>query len=69
MQKIDAQYAECEADIIDASGGDIELTSTGTVNDPKCLSGHTCFRVWITAQASAVYLGDTEGDEAAASCP
>jgi len=69
MQKLDEQYSECEADVIDASGGDIELTSTAAVADPKCLSGNTCIRVWITTQASAVYNGDTDGEEAAASCP
>ena len=74
MVKLDDEYAECEADIIDASGGDIELTSTATVDDPKCLqgpNGATCFRVWIVTRNSAVYNGDTDGEEGpgGANCP
>lgn len=70
MQKLDEQFAECEADVVDASGGEIELTSTGGGSDPKCASGSTCFRVWMIATdaAAGAYLGDTDGDENG-SCP
>lgn len=69
LAKLDNQYSECEADVIDASTGDIELTSAATVSDPKCLDGNTCMRVWMITQPSAQYLGDTDGEEAAAACP
>lgn len=69
LQKLDEQFSECEADIIDATGGTVELTSTAAGTDPKCVSGSTCFRVWVLAKAAAAgaYNGDTDGDEAA--CP
>lgn len=67
MQKLDDQFAECEADVIDASGGDVSLTSTATT--AICPDNSTCFRVWIIARPSAedAYNGDADGDEA--SCP
>lgn len=67
MQKIDDQFSECEADIVDATGGNIELTSTAGASDPKCLEGFVCMRVWLVTKNSAVYNGDAGGDEAA--CP
>jgi len=69
LQKLDDQFSECEADIIDASAADIDLTSTAGVDDPVCVSGETCFRVWMTIQNTAIYNGDTDGEENAASCP
>lgn len=64
LQKLDDNFSECQADIIDASGGNIELTSTATIADPKCPSGSTCFRVWIIMQDTlAKFDGDTDGDE------
>ncbi len=68
VQKLDDQFSECEADIIDASAGDVELLS-GDPGDPICPDGSTCFRVWVITQSTAVYNGDTDGEEAAASCP
>lgn len=67
MQKLDDQFAECEADVIDATGGDVSLTSAAS--DAICHDKHTCFRVWILARPSAenAYNGDTDGDEG--SCP
>lgn len=67
MEKLDDQFSECEADIIDASGGAVELTSTAAGSDPKCANTKTCFRVWIVTQSSATYNGDAGGDEAG--CP
>lgn len=70
VQKLDDQFSECEADIIDASSGDIELLS-GDPGAPICPDGSTCFRVWVITQSSAVYNGDTDGEEApaGANCP
>lgn len=69
MAKLDDEFAECEADVIDASGAQKELTSTGNASDPKCPGGSTCFRVWlvIKSSASGAYNGDTDNDET--SCP
>jgi len=67
LRKLDEQFSECEADVIDASASQRELTSTAAGADPKCTAGRYCFRVWMIARPSNVYLGDTEGDEA--SCP
>lgn len=69
MAKLDDEFAECEADVIDASAAQREMTSTEAGTDPKCPLGSTCFRVWMVIQPSATdaYKGDTEGDEV--SCP
>lgn len=66
LSKLDDQFSECEADIINASAGSINLTSAGG-SGPYCGIGYYCFRVWITSQTSNIYPGDTDGDEAA--CP
>lgn len=71
MQKLDDQFAECEADVIDGSSGVVDMTSgaESDPNPPSCADGSTCFRVWViaTAAAAGAYNGDTDGDEA--SCP
>jgi len=72
MEKLDDEFAECEADIIDASAAAVELTTTADATlDPKCPLGSTCFRVWLIAldpvPANTAYNGDVVGDEA--SCP
>ena len=71
LQKLDDQHSECEADVIDASAAQVELTSTAGGSDPKCSNGSTCFRVWIITKATAFYGGDTDGEEGAggANCP
>ena len=63
MTKLDDNYSECQADVIDATAADVELTSAAGVSDPKCLSGNSCFRLWMIIQPSAVYNGDTDGEE------
>lgn len=68
LQKLDDEFSECEADIIDASAGDVELISAAS-GDPICPDGSTCFRVWVIANPSNVYNGDTDGEELAAACP
>lgn len=73
LQKLDDEFSECEADIIDATGGEEELTSTAALDDPKCPSGSKCFRLWLITNpsASGAYNGDTDGEEGAggANCP
>ena len=69
LTKLDEDFSECQADVIDASSGDVDLTSTSGASDPVCESGETCFRVWILINSTAVYNGDSDGEEAAASCP
>lgn len=66
LYKLDEQYAECEADVIDARGGAVDLDSDAEV---ECASGYLCLRVRMVINSSAVYNGDTDGEEAAASCP
>jgi hypothetical protein len=69
LQKLDDDFSECQADVIDASNAQRELTSTAASDDPKCPSGSVCFRVWLIIQPSAVYTGDTDGEETAVPCP
>lgn len=66
LQKLDDQFAECEADIVDAMtpNANVNMTSDGSV---FCAAGFKCFRVWLVANPSNVYLGDTDGDEVG--CP
>lgn len=64
LAKLDDQFSECEADVVDASTTARNLLSTAGI---QCALGYYCFRVWMIAQTSNVYLGDTDGDEAA--CP
>lgn len=66
LQKLDDQFGECEADIIDASGGAVDLDSDAPA-EVQCASGYTCFRVRMGTKPSAQYNGDADGDEA--SCP
>lgn len=64
LSKLDEQFAECEADVINATAGAQNLLSSGTL---QCPAGSTCFRVWVIARSANVYNGDSDGDEAA--CP
>lgn len=64
LAKLDEQFTECEADIIDATGGQEFLVSD---NSDWCPAGYVCFRVWSVINPTAVYNGDVDGDEAA--CP
>ncbi|MGH1375365.1 MAG: hypothetical protein ACRBCK_03365 [Alphaproteobacteria bacterium] len=66
LQKLDDKFSECEADIIDATGGAIDLDSDSPA-EVSCPSGYRCFRVRMPIKPSAVYNGDTDGEEA--SCP
>ena len=69
MTKLDDQYSECEADVINniAGGSALNITSQGA-SGPNCPALSYCFRVWVIAQPSNIYVGDTPvADEAA--CP
>ncbi len=68
MSKLDEQYAECEADIIDnsASGTALDITSEAALG-PNCPANSYCVRVWLITQPTATYVGDTDTDET--SCP
>lgn len=66
LDKLDEQFAECEADKIDASGGDVDLDSDSP-DLAVCPDGSTCFRVWMIAKPTAVYQAG--GPEATAGCP
>lgn len=68
LAKLDDQYAECEADVVDATGGAVDLDSATPV-EVQCTSGYTCFRVRMVTKSTSVYNGDTDGEETAASCP
>jgi hypothetical protein len=64
LTKLDEKFAECEADIIDATGGVEELDSDG---DLECASGDVCFRLWMVMNNTvAVFNGDTDADETTA---
>lgn len=63
LAKLDEKFAECEADVIDTSdtpAGAKNLESSAAL---KCPANHLCFRVWLIKNSSAVYNGDTDGDE------
>ncbi len=61
--KLDEKYAECEADVIDATAGDEDMDSD---SDHVCPEESTCFRVWMVMnKASAEFNGDADNDEVA----
>ncbi len=68
LQKLDDEFEECEADVIDALGGAVSLDSDAPA-ETQCPSGYRCFRVRMRINSTAVYNGDSDGEEAAANCP
>lgn len=66
LEKLDENYAECEADVINASSGAVDLDSAATPQT-QCPNNYLCFRVRMIINPSAEYNGDSAGDEA--SCP
>ncbi len=66
LQKLDDKYGECEADIIDATTTARNLDSESPT-EVQCAGGSKCFRIRLTIRDSAVYNGDTDGEEAG--CP
>ncbi len=66
LQKIDDRYDECEVDIVDASAA---VKNMDSLAEATCEVGYTCLRMRMTRKPSAVYNGDTDNEETAASCP
>lgn len=64
LNKVDENFAECEADVIVAVAATNLDSGAGTV---QCPANNTCLRVWMIAKSSNIYPGDTDGDEA--TCP
>jgi type II secretory pathway pseudopilin PulG len=59
LTKLDEDFSECEADVVDASSSAENLDSNGTY---ECASGYTCFRVRMITNDTAEWNGDS-GDE------
>ncbi len=66
LLKLDDQFSECEADVINNSAGGAPL-SIASAAAASCPANSLCFRVWLIAQPSSIYAGDSDLDEAA--CP
>lgn len=58
LQKLDAKFSACEADIIDATSGAVDLDGDTTV---ECANTATCFRVWLITDTDSVDRGGNEG--------
>lgn len=64
LEKLDEKFAECEADVIDATAGAVTLSSDNmpVVGPPllrTCPAGSQCFRVWMI-----LTTGTNHGDAA-----
>lgn len=66
LEKLDAEYDECEVDFLDASpsGTNADIAMTTDDADVKCPSGSMCFRVHMITRSGSVFYGA----ELAASC-
>lgn len=67
MEKLDNNYSECEADIVDTSqggGGNKNLDNAGNVVCTHGANRRLCFRVRLITRGTAVWNGDSGGDEA-----
>lgn len=53
LDKLDAKFSNCEADVIDATGGTVAMDSAAATG-VECPNGSLCFRVWVIRNASAV---------------
>lgn len=51
LNKLDAQYGKCEADIIDSTSADKDMDNASTVT---CPTGSVCFRVWMIMNKNLV---------------
>ena len=64
LEKLDEKFAECEADVVNAAGGAVDLDSAATP-ETQCPAGNVCFRVrMLINEPDAEYNGDSDGDEA-----
>lgn len=52
LQKLNDQYAPCEAEYIDATGGPVSVSSD---NEVICEYGNICLRVWLITTPSAMF--------------
>ncbi|MEM7679762.1 MAG: hypothetical protein AAF182_02000, partial [Pseudomonadota bacterium] len=60
LKRIDDNFSECEADVINATGGAIDLDS-GSPAQTQCPNNSLCLRVWlISNRSTAVYPGQEE---------
>ncbi len=57
LEKLNSEYAVCEADVIDASGGAEFLDEDNTLT---CPNGSRCFRVWLLADTNNSGTGNVE---------
>ncbi len=62
LTKLDENFSECEADVVDATAAVRNLDSVPTAG-VNCPAGSVCFRVRMITNPSATYLGDTDTDE------
>lgn len=60
LTKLDDDFSECEADVVDAISSAQDLDSNGVY---ECAIGYTCFRVRMITNTSAVWNGDSDSDE------
>ncbi len=63
LAKMDENYAECEADIIDTSVAPAGAKKLESGNTLECAAGSVCFRVWMVKNGTAVFPGDADSDE------
>jgi hypothetical protein len=61
LEKLDDEFGECEADVIDATGGAEALDSGSSI---ECPNTYTCFRVWLKMEPSTAVYPDTVEDTA-----
>ncbi len=61
LEKMDENFSECEADVVDASALARDLDLAGTT---ICTAGSVCFRIRMITNGTAVWNGDTGLDEA-----
>ncbi len=53
LEKLDAKFSTCEADVIDATGGVVAMDSVPTAGI-SCTAGSICFRVWMKRNAGSL---------------
>lgn len=62
LTKLDAKYAACEAEYIDATSSTVNLsndTTPGAGSNRTCPSGNRCFRYWIIRKTTAIPVDAT----------
>jgi len=55
LEKLDDQYGKCEADVIDATSGSVDMVSDTGANSFNCPANNLCFRVWIILEGTALH--------------